>query len=85
MMPNPHTRMPAPPSISARALTPADEEARVYCVGEDDGPGVGAGIGTGVGNVLSVGTGDGTLPLKYPAPLPHEQHMSEDVKSSSSE
>ena len=42
-------------------------------------------VGAGVGIELSVGTGDGTLPLKYPAPLPHEQHMSEDVKSSSSE
>ena len=58
MMPNPHTRMPAPPSISARALTPADEEARVYCVGEDDGPGVGAGIGVCVGTGEGAGVGE---------------------------
>ena len=70
-MPSPHTRMPAPPSISARGLTPADEEERVYCVGEDvgedDGAGVvgvcvgaaveGTGVGAGIG--VCVGTGEG--------------------------
>ena len=75
MMPNPHTRMPAPPRIIARELTPADEEERVDCVGEDvgedDGLGVGAGVvgvcvgaaveGTGVGAGIGVcvGTGEG--------------------------
>ena len=36
--------MPAPPSISARGLTPADEEERVYRVGEDVGEDDGAGV-----------------------------------------
>ena len=38
-------------------------------------------VGAGVGNVLSVGTGDGTLPSLYPPP--QAQHMSAAVKSSS--
>ena len=66
MMPNPQTRMPAPPRIIARELTPADEEERGDCVGEDvgedDGLGVGAaveGTGVGAGIGVCVGTGEG--------------------------
>ena len=74
MMPNPHTRMPAPPRISARGLTPADEEERGGIgvgedVGEDDGAGVvgvcvgaaveGTGVGAGIGVCVGAGEGAG--------------------------